>query len=123
MIDFAGKTQIDRMAIIGCGDILRSRVLPAQRRLSAEGLLQRTAYLDIFPGVPDCLRTDIPWQSPPPYFRVGSEYILPKDDLAKGGWIGPDSLVYIATPTAFHVPYANDLSETGCRIAVSPAPQ
>jgi hypothetical protein len=112
----AQTASIDAIATIGCGDLVNNRLLSAQRRLAADGLLRRVAYLDLPATCPVPFARSLGMD--PAYFPVRSGSRLPAAELRAGGWLRPSVLWYIATPTEFHTHYAWQLLDTGCRVTV-----
>lgn len=109
---------IDTMVTIGGGDVTQQRLRPAQRQLRAEGLLRRAAYLDILPCCPFTLAQDRTCNEGEHYFPIEDRCLLPLDELARQGLLGPHVLALVCTPTPYHALYATQLLGTGCCIAV-----
>jgi hypothetical protein len=116
MICIARARRIDTMITIGCGDLVKNRLLPSQCQLAEEGILLRSGYLDVSAACP--IRPDGRLRAASAYFRVRPGSRLPLADLEAGRWLGPYVLAYVATPTVFHMPYVRQLLGTACRIAV-----
>lgn len=116
MIACTQAASIDAMATVGCGDLVKSRLVHAQQQLAAEGFIRRVAYLDVLGICP--LQLEWPVSTASEYFRVRGGNRLPLADRSAHGWLRPSVVWYIATPSQCHIPYARQLLDTDCRVAV-----
>ena len=104
----ARNAHIDRVGILGMGDVVQQRIWPALRARSSRiaGVavcsLEPTTRLDGLPHV---------------YCPLSPVGRLPLDELEAHGLMTPRTLWVIATPPQFHVRYALELAGR-CRVAV-----
>ena len=103
---------IDTIVTIGVGEVTQTRHRPAHQRLRQDGLLQRTAYLDLQPECP------FPLLAGEEYVPLSTDCVVPFDVLAQRQLLGPHVLLTVATPTRFHVLYAKEMLGAVGRIAV-----
>ncbi|MGE0824220.1 MAG: Gfo/Idh/MocA family oxidoreductase [Candidatus Binatia bacterium] len=102
----------DTVLIIGCGDVTQNRAHPALGQLREEGCLHAAAYVDINPIRPPYLEHDAR------YFQIDNGCLLPLNELARNGLLGPHVVAVICTPTPYHALYATQLLGTRCYTAV-----
>jgi len=97
---------------------LNIRLKPAQRELVSEGLLVKAVDVDIKLGIRSILPPQVSFPGAIRYICIDPNDPQTLDILVKLGLTGEDALIYIATPTPFHVPYARWALRTGSWVAV-----
>lgn len=103
----AGRN-IRRVIMIGQGDVVQHKLWPALTDLAAG--LDAVAVCSLEPAS----RLN---SLPHTYWPVTADGGLPLDMLRAHGFLAPDTLAVVATPSAWHVPYALQLAPY-CRVAV-----
>jgi len=113
------KSLRTRMIIFGArGDLSVKRLKPAQRELFSNGLLLQAVDVDIKRDVRSILPPQVSFPGANRYICIDPNYSRDLDILIKLGFTGKGTLIYIATPTQFHVPYAQWALRTGSWVAV-----
>jgi len=107
------RALINTVIVLGLGDVVRKRILPALAQLLRDGLLYRVVFLDIHVECPFAL-AEVPSPAGGVEYLQVTDNILPLDELK----LGPQALVVIATPCRLHASYAKQCLGTGCRVAV-----
>ena len=106
------RQEIDSVVVVGCGDVVRHRYLPAYRLLADRGVVRKLVLIDVAAECPVPLRPGEMYLSVQPGERVRME------PLARQVPLGPRTLVVVATSTKWHVEYIRQFLHTGCRVAV-----
>jgi predicted dehydrogenase len=109
---FLGRAEpspMTHLVIVGPGDVVSNKIWPALRnstfrfaRIAVCGIEDRGSL------------TGLPHE----YYRISAESLLPLDTLSSDGFLGPQTLYLITTPSHLHVHYALQLAGRCGRLAI-----
>jgi predicted dehydrogenase len=99
---------INKIGIVGSGEVVRERLWLAAQSLASplDGIV--VCSLEPHSGLPGLSHQ---------YYQIGPESLLPLDRLDEAGFLGADTVWFVATPPAYHVSYVEQLAPR-CRVAV-----
>src|SRR5262245_30171586 len=103
--------QFDSLLVLSTGEVVVRRVRPAALALRRDGVLHRITYVSVEPAAPFALG---PGET---YVRMAPGHV-PTDDLIARGLLGPNVVAYVASPTRWHMHYAEQLLPFAGRVAV-----
>jgi hypothetical protein len=99
---------INKLGIVGNGEVVRERLWLAVQSLASplDGIV--VCSLEPHSGLPELSHQ---------YYQIDPESLLPLDRLDEAGFLGADTLWFVATPPEYHVSYVEQLAPR-CRVAV-----